>query len=153
MRTVLGMALLQVRDGFLDCRVWTMVHSQPEQVQAVEPMLIGDFARAVGSTKDTVRFYTRLGLLVAGERVAGQRVYAVYAEEQLERFSFIEQCKSLGFTLQEIGDALRERDAGSLTALRQQALLEEKLRSLEERIAALRQAETRLRAKLEKHGC
>ena len=129
-----------------------MVHSQRARDRAAEAMLIGDFARAVGTTKDTVRFYTRLGLLVAGERAAGQRGYAVYAEDQLERFSFIEQCKSLGFTLQEIGDALRERDAGALTALRQQALLEEKLRSLEERIAALREAETRLRAKLEKHG-
>lgn len=130
-----------------------MIHSQAGHVEISEAMLIGDFARAVGSTKDTVRFYTRLGLLVAGERDAGRRVYAVYREDQVERFSFIEQCKSLGFTLQEIGDALRERDAGALTALRQQVLLEEKLRSLEERIAALRKAETRLRAKLENHGC
>jgi DNA-binding transcriptional MerR regulator len=112
-------------------------------------MLIGEFARTVGTTRDTVRFYTRLGLLRAGERSAGQRSYATYAEDEVERFSFIEQCKALGFTLQEIGDALRERDEGSLTALRQQALLEEKLRSIEERIATLRLAEGRLRAKLE----
>jgi DNA-binding transcriptional MerR regulator len=113
-------------------------------------MLIGEFAQAVDSTKDTVRFYTRLGLLTAGERSAGQRTYADYDEAQIERFTFIEQCKALGFTLQEIGDALAERDAGSLTALRQQALLEEKLRSIEDRITALRQAEDRLRAKLKR---
>ena len=116
-------------------------------------MLIGDFARAVGSTKDTVRFYTRLGLLAADERPAGQRRYAVYDESQVERFAFIEQCKSLGFTLQEIGQALNERDEGALTALRQQVLLEEKLRSIEERIATLREAEAKLRAKLQRHGC
>lgn len=115
-------------------------------------MLIGEFARSVGSTKDTVRFYTRLGLLFAGERSAGQRVYAVYDDMQAERFTFIEQCKALGFTLQEIGSGLQERDEGSLTALRQQALLEEKLRSIEDRIASLRQAEGRLRAKLEHQG-
>ena len=127
-----------------------MVHSQATNVDApADPMLIGDFAQAVGSTKDTVRFYTRLGLLQAGARSAGQRRYATYAEDQTERFAFIEQCKALGFTLQEIGDALRERDEGTLTALRQQALLEEKLRSIEERIATLRGAEARLRAKLE----
>ncbi len=122
-----------------------MVHSQGA---GSDGRLIGEFAEVVGSTKDTVRFYTRLGLLIAGERAAGQRHYAVYAEDQLERFIFIEQCKSLGFTLQEIGNALKERDAGALTALRQQELLEEKLRSIEERIATLRQAERKLRAKV-----
>lgn len=122
-----------------------MVHSQGERS---DRMLIGEFAEAVGSTKDTVRFYTRLGLLSAGERAAGQRHYAVYAEDQVERFTFIEQCKALGFTLQEIGNALNERDAGALTTLRQQKLLEEKLRSIEDRIATLRAAERKLRAKL-----
>lgn len=124
-----------------------MVHSQVTSAQ--EPMLIGEFAQAVGASKDTVRFYTRLGLLQAGQRSAGQRAYATYAEDQAERFAFIEQCKALGFTLQEIGEGLRERDEGSLTALRQQELLEQKLRSIEERIEALRRAEGRLRAKLE----
>ena len=116
-------------------------------------MLIGEFAESVGSTKDTVRFYTRLGLLMAGERAAGQRHYAVYTEDQVERFVFIEQCKSLGFTLQEIGNALEERDAGALTSLRQQELLEEKLLSIEERIATLREAERKLRAKVNRPGC
>ncbi len=124
-----------------------MVHSQDEDA---EGMLIGEFAERVGSSKDTVRFYTRLGLLMSGERAAGRRSYAVYGEDQVERFSFIEQCKSLGFTLQEIGSGLRERDAGALTASRQQVLLEEKLRTIEQRIATLRQAEKKLRAKVDR---
>lgn len=129
-----------------------MVHSQVPSLTASAVMLIGEFAVAVGSTKDTVRFYTRLGLLEAGQRSAGQRQYAVYGIGQKERFEFIEQCKALGFTLQEIGGALRERDAGVLTARRQQVLLEEKLRSIEDRIKALREAEAKLRGKLECHG-
>ena len=126
-----------------------MAHSQGEDA---EGMLIGDFARAVGSTKDTVRFYTRLGLLTAGERAAGQRHYAVYDQDQIDRFVFIEQCKALGFTLQEIGSAFREHEAGTLTALRQQEIMEAKLRSIEERIATLREAERKLRAKVEPPG-
>ena len=124
-----------------------MVHSQTSNPPG---MLIGEFAETVGSTKDTVRFYTRLGLLIAGERSAGQRHYAVYAADQVERFIFIEQCKSLGFTLQEIGSALNVRVAGSLTDLLQQELLEEKLLSIEARIATLREAERKLRAKVER---
>jgi DNA-binding transcriptional MerR regulator len=115
-------------------------------------MLIGEFAEAVGSTKDTVRFYTRLGLLVAGERAAGQRSYAVYGQDQVDRFEFIDQCKSLGFTLQEIGKGLEEREAGALTAIRQQALMEAKLRAVEAKIAALRASEQRLRRKLQQPG-
>lgn len=111
-------------------------------------MLIGEFAREVGSTKDTVSFYTRMGLLVSGQRSAGQREYATYDQSQVERFTFIEQCKSLGFTLQEIGNALHERDAGALTALRQQELMEEKLRAIEVKISALRHSEEKLRKKL-----
>lgn len=129
-----------------------MVNSQGGSASAPEPMLIGAFAQTVGTSKDTVRFYTRIGLLQAGERTAGQRSYATYAEDQAERFVFIEQCKALGFTLKEIGDALRERDEGSLTTLRQQELLEGKLRAIEERIASLRRAEGKLRAKLEGSG-
>jgi MerR family copper efflux transcriptional regulator len=108
-------------------------------------LLIGDFADKAGTTKDTVRFYTRLGLLTAGQRPAGRRTYSEYGEDQLERFAFIEHCKSLGFTLQEISNALRERDTGTLTASRQQTLLEEKLRSTEKRIATLREMERKLR--------
>ena len=126
-----------------------MVHSQGS---GAEGMLIGEFADAVGSTKDTVRFYTRLGLLTAGERAAGQRHYAVYDQDQIDRFVFIEQCKALGFTLQEIGSAFREHEAGTLTALRQQEIMEAKLRSIEERIASLREAERKLRAKVERSG-
>lgn len=126
-----------------------MVHSQGDDAGE---MLIGDFARTVGSTKDTVRFYTRLGLLKVGERAAGQRHYAVYDQDQIDRFVFIEQCKALGFTLQEIGSAFREHEAGTLTALRQQEIMEAKLRTIEERIASLREAERKLRAKVERSG-
>ncbi len=123
-----------------------MDHSQGDDT---EEMLIGDFARAVGSTKDTVRFYTRLGLLDAGQRAAGQRHYAVYDQDQVDRFVFIEQCKALGFTLQEIGSGFKEHEAGTLTAERQQEILEAKLRSIEERIETLRRAAGKLRAKVE----
>jgi MerR family Zn(II)-responsive transcriptional regulator of zntA len=119
-----------------------MVHSQ---VLQPKPLLIGEFAEKAGTTKDTVRFYTRLGMLTPNQRPAGRRTYAEYGEDQVERFAFIDHCKSLGFTLQEISKALVERDSGTLTASRQQTLLEEKLRFTEQRIATLREMEQKLR--------
>jgi len=119
-----------------------MVHSQ---VFEQRPLLIGEFAEKAGTTKDTVRFYTRLGMLTPHQRPVGRRTYAEYGEDQVERFAFIDHCKSLGFTLQEISKALVERDSGALTASRQQSLLEEKLRFTEQRIATLREMEQKLR--------
>lgn len=66
--------------------------------------------------------------------------------------TFIAQCKAVGFTLEEIGNGLKEHEAGTLTESRQQEILEAKLRSIEERIAALRLAERKLRAKVERSG-
>jgi MerR family Zn(II)-responsive transcriptional regulator of zntA len=137
---VIRIVLVMLSRRCNDRKLWTLVHSQ---------VLIGAFASAVGSTKDTVRFYTRLGLLQAQPCSAGQRHYATYDETQRERFIFIEQCKALGFTLAEIKAALDERNAGLHTTLRQQEWLKGKLRNLEERIQALRQAEARLRSKLQ----
>lgn len=125
-----------------DRSLWSMVHSQDVHLGS---LLIGEFAEKAGTTKDTVRFYTRLGMLTPEQRPAGRRTYAEYGEDQVERFAFIDHCKSLGFTLQEISKALQERDSGALTASRQQTLLEEKLRFTEQRIATLREMERKLR--------
>ena len=125
-----------------DRSLWSMVHSQDVHLGS---LLIGEFAEKAGTTKDTVRFYTRLGMLSPDQRPAGRRTYAEYGEDQVERFAFIDLCKSLGFTLQEISMALQERDSGALTASRQQTLLEEKLRFTEQRIATLREMERKLR--------
>lgn len=122
-----------------------MVHSQ---VSAPTGLLIGEFARRVGASKDTVRFYTRLGMLSSGDRRAGSRVYAVYDESQIERYEFVEFCKELGFTLKDIGQALVEMDAGTFTDRRRQTLVENKLIEIEGKIAELRVAHKKLRATL-----
>jgi MerR family transcriptional regulator, copper efflux regulator len=41
-------------------------------------MLIGEVARQAGVSRDTVRLYTRLGLVPCQPRQAGSRLYADY---------------------------------------------------------------------------
>lgn len=127
-----------------------MLHSQ---VSPPPELLIGEFARQVGSSKDTIRFYTRLGLLSSSERLAGSRTYAVYGESQIERYEFIEFCKELGFTLKDIGQALKEMDAGTFSDRRRQTLVENKLVEIEGKIAELRLAHKKLRATLVGKKC
>jgi len=130
--------------------VWTMVHSQ---VTSRETFLIGEFAKRVGTTKDTVRFYTRLGLLAAVERRAGSREYAAYEVPQIERYEFIEFCKELGFSLRDIREALREMDAGTFTDRRKKTLVETKIVEIEKKITELQAAHKKLRAALKSKNC
>ena len=88
-----------------------MVHSQ---VPARE-LLTGEFAAQGSSTKDTVRFYSRMGLLDPTQTRAGHRVYAVFTDADIERFRLIEQGKAMGFTLDEIRVLLEASLEGNLS--------------------------------------
>jgi DNA-binding transcriptional MerR regulator len=63
-------------------------------------MLIGEFAQRGKLTRDTIRYYEKLGL-VTSER-AGGNGYRHYAASALQRLQHIHQLKQTGFTLQEI---------------------------------------------------
>ena len=127
-----------------------MLHSQ---VSSSSELLIGELARRVGASKDTIRFYTRLGMLKSSERRAGSRTYAVYGQSQIDRYEFIDFCKELGFTLKDIGQALKEMDAGTFSDRRRQTLVENKLVEIEGKIAELRRAHKKLRATLAGKNC
>jgi DNA-binding transcriptional MerR regulator len=67
-------------------------------------MKIGEMARRAGVTIDTVRFYERRGVLPPPDRLpSGYRVYETAA---VERVRFARELKGLGFTLDEVVDAL-----------------------------------------------
>lgn len=65
-------------------------------------MLIGELASRTGLTKDTIRFYEKIGLITAGDRQAGTKLYKEFSEEILQQLLLINQAKTLGFTLKEI---------------------------------------------------
>jgi DNA-binding transcriptional MerR regulator len=48
-------------------------------------VLIGEAARRAGVSRDTVRLYTRLGLVSCTPRPAGSRAYADYDDAAVER--------------------------------------------------------------------
>jgi MerR family Zn(II)-responsive transcriptional regulator of zntA len=121
-----------------------MVHSQVHE----EQLLIGEYAQQVGSTKDTVRFYVRLGLLVPASRQAGNREYAVFAQSDIERFGLIEQGKAMGFTLDEIRTLLDASERGQLTARQQRLVIETKLEEIRARLKTLKTFERYLAQKL-----
>jgi len=74
-------------------------------------MKIGQVAADAHVSVDTVRFYERRGVLPApARRPSGYREYDVSAVERIRMARTLQQ---LGFTLDEVIDALRAHDTGA----------------------------------------
>ena len=101
-------------------------------------MKIGQIATQAGVSVDTVRFYERRGLLpVALRRPSG---YREFDESTVERIRMAKALQDLGFTLDEIIDALHSHDTGNATCASERWRLEAVLDRLDARIAELQRA-------------
>lgn len=68
-------------------------------------MLIGELSQRAGLSRDTIRYYEKLMLLVVKVRNAGND-YKNYGQEALERLNHIQRLKDVGFTLREVRQLL-----------------------------------------------
>jgi DNA-binding transcriptional MerR regulator len=77
-------------------------------------LTIGQVAERAGVNTSHIRYYERVGVIPAAERVAGQRRYR---EEVLHRLSIIDVAQRAGLTLEEIapltGPGNRSADASA----------------------------------------
>lgn len=106
-------------------------------------MLIGEFAKRVGVSTDTVRFYEKVGFF---SRARGDNGYRLYSEADVEVAELIVSGKAMGFSLREILGFLTDMSDGSLDHPKIQARLREKADLIDARIRSLR----RVRAMVEK---
>lgn len=112
-----------------------------------EPYTIGSLARAGGVPVSTVRYYERRGLLAPASRTGSR--YRIYDRSSLRRLRFLRLAQEMGFTLNDIGRLLELREAAEGCCSETEAILAERLRATEERIAQLEQARATLEASLE----
>ena len=98
---------------------------------------VGQAARASGLSAKAVRLYERKGLLPAAERTdAG---YRLFSGEDLATLRFVRQAKTLGLSLDEIGDILELRRRGSAPCHHVLRLLDQRISEIDHTIAELRQ--------------
>lgn len=97
-------------------------------------MLIGELAKATNSTKDTIRHYDALGLLVSVQKQAGSRQYKDYSQDNIERIELIRLAKELGFTLSQMAKQIEAYYSGDLTLEGQISLLEKRKQDVEAKI-------------------
>ncbi|MFC4120787.1 MerR family transcriptional regulator [Nonomuraea zeae] len=98
-------------------------------------MKIGEVAREAGVSVDTVRFYERRGVLPAARRrPSGYRIFGAAAVERIRTARGLQE---LGFTLDEVVDALRAHDTGGATCDGERWRLEAVVARIDARIADL----------------
>lgn len=112
-------------------------------------MLIAEFAKATGLSRDTVRFYVRKALLTPRVGRSGTNRYQDFDEEQVERALLIREAQALGFTLREIAALSAEYARGDLTIARQIVLMQERLAAVDEQAARLARLRQYFAAKLD----
>jgi DNA-binding transcriptional MerR regulator len=92
-------------------------------------------ARATGVSADTLRHYERRGLLPHPVRTnAG---YRRYDRSTVARVELIQRALVIGFSLEELGQVLVERDRGGAPCRKVLGLVKERLTALEQRLREL----------------
>jgi MerR family transcriptional regulator, copper efflux regulator len=110
-------------------------------------MLIGQLSKETGLSKDTIRFYEKMGLIDADERRAGTRIYKEFSSEMVERLTMIAQGKALGFTLGEIKYLIQTWRRDAMTTAEKVKVIDCKLEEVSEKIQQLEKIKTYLIAK------
>jgi DNA-binding transcriptional MerR regulator len=101
-------------------------------------MKIGQVADLAAVSVDTVRFYERRGLLPVPDRTASG--YRSYTSATVERIRLARRLQQLGFTLDEVIDALHATDRGGVTCQSERWRLEAVLDRIDNKITELRAA-------------
>jgi DNA-binding transcriptional MerR regulator len=106
-------------------------------------MRIGELAEQSGVTAKALRHYERVGLLVPARTESGYRDYPTAA---LGRVQFILAGRRVGLSLRELRQILDVRDQGDAPCTRALALIDKRLREVQERIASLSALQAELSA-------
>jgi DNA-binding transcriptional MerR regulator len=106
-------------------------------------MKIGQIAEQAGVSVDTVRFYERRGVLPVPDRLPSG--YRVYGAETVPRLQLARRLQALGFTLDEVVDALHAWDDGQPTCASERWRLEAVVERIDAKIDELRSVRREVR--------
>jgi MerR family copper efflux transcriptional regulator len=106
------------------------------QSRCSKTLYSGALARAAAVSPDTIRHYERIGVLPRASRT--QSGYRVYPASALERVLVVQRALRIGFTLAELAEVLKARDAGGAPCRRVYQLAQDKLKGIEADIEALK---------------
>jgi MerR family copper efflux transcriptional regulator len=103
-------------------------------------MLINELSKKSGISAHTIRFYEKSGL-IKGKRDESIKSnnYFHYDEEIIEQLEFINDAKSVGFTIREIGQLIDAWYNNRFSKVEKLNILDEKLLSLEQKLREIKE--------------
>ncbi|MCD6063610.1 MAG: hypothetical protein K0R82_1521 [Flavipsychrobacter sp.] len=107
-------------------------------------MLIGQLSKRTGFSKDTIRYYEKIGLITMPKRHGIGNSYKDYPEELVHVLTAIRKYKDLGFTLEEIRELLVLQSIQVLDISKLIQVVERKIIGISSEIDKLHEARLRL---------
>jgi DNA-binding transcriptional MerR regulator len=111
-------------------------------------LTIGRVAARTGETRDTIRYYERIGLLPEPMRTPAG--YRQYREGVVNRLTLIRHAHRFGFSLREIAGFLGVRDGGGKPCHDVRAAAARMLEAVDRQVAELAATRARMKATLKK---
>ena len=121
-----------------------MEYTPMSSIQVKKIMLIGEIAAKTGFSRDTIRWYEKIGLIKLGRKTRTEGNYRQFDKKTLERLLFIKQLKHLGFTLKEVEERLMLAEYDALKCNVVKGLINQKLHLIEQKIKKLQQLQQKL---------
>jgi DNA-binding transcriptional MerR regulator len=106
-------------------------------------MQVTELADAFGVKKDTVRYYTRIGLLLPVKSLGNG--YKFYGVKEQARLRFILSARDLGFSIDDIKQIVCEADIGKTPCPTVRELIEKRLHETEKRFIEMAKLRDRMR--------
>ena len=107
-------------------------------------MLIGQLSKRTKFSKDTIRYYEKIGLITVPKRHRMGNNYKDYPEDLVHVLHAIRKYKGLGFTLEEIRELLVLQSIQVLDISKLLQIVERKITGISSEIDKLHEARLRL---------
>lgn len=111
-------------------------------------MQVKNFSEKTGVSSDSIRYYTRIGLLKPERCI--RNGYKMYNDSDLTRLLFIRRAKNLGFTLHEIGKILEHAVNGNAPCPMVKDILNRRIRENRKKLDDLEKLQARMEKAYEK---
>lgn len=100
-------------------------------------MLINELSKASGFSKDTIRYYEKIGLIELPKYARRENNYKDYPNEVLQTLKAIQNLKALGFTLEEIREIIVREQIDALDSETTFRIIDQKIIHLDMQVDKL----------------
>lgn len=107
-------------------------------------MQIGEISALTGFSKDTIRWYEKIGLIQLDKKSRGENNYRKYDKAVAQKLIQIKQIKSFGFTLEEIKTMYLLKKHDELSCVSVAGIFQNRLNEVEEKIKELKTIKRKL---------